>query len=206
MIRSSRSGLSRTRSFDPVLLGHRECDAWAGYYQRRWLRVLAAAVAVVRAGFGMPWPRTLRGAYYVLRANQVWAPYPDNDPGAARALMRRFYALVAATHGGGYDPAEAARREVEWWRVHRERQRDGPGDDESPLVTALASLYCYLYDTGVDDVLAAARLRAAAMTTSDAWVAAGCDPSDPRLAEVRALLVRCYAALLAAVYRPPGGE
>jgi hypothetical protein len=39
------------------------------------------------------------------------------------------------------------------------------------------------------------------MDVSDAWVAAGCDVDDPRLAQERALLVRSYAALLAAVHR-----
>ena len=39
----------------------------------------------------MSWPRTLRGAWLVLRANQKWAPVPDNDPQAARALMAAFY-------------------------------------------------------------------------------------------------------------------
>ena len=39
------------------------------------------------------------------------------------------------------------------------------------------------------------------MDVSDAWVEAGCDPADPRLAHERALLVRSYAALLAAVHR-----
>ena len=39
------------------------------------------------------------------------------------------------------------------------------------------------------------------MDVSDSWVEAGCDPADPRLADERALLVRSYAALLAAVHR-----
>jgi hypothetical protein len=46
----------------------------------------------------------------------------------------------------------------------------------------------------------AAALRAEAMDVSDRWVEAGCDPSDPMLAEERALLVRSYAALLAATF------
>ena len=46
-----------------------------------------------------------------------------------------------------------------------------------------------------------AELRAEAMDVSDRWIEAGCDPRHPLLAEERALLVRSYAALLAAVYR-----
>jgi hypothetical protein len=39
------------------------------------------------------------------------------------------------------------------------------------------------------------------MDVSDRWVAAGAEPADPLLAEIRVLLVRSYAALLAAVHR-----
>ena len=39
------------------------------------------------------------------------------------------------------------------------------------------------------------------MDVSDRWVAAGCDVDDPLLAQERALLVRSYASLLAAVHR-----
>jgi hypothetical protein len=39
------------------------------------------------------------------------------------------------------------------------------------------------------------------MDFSDRWVGAGCNRSDPMFAEERALLVRSYAALLAAVHR-----
>lgn len=37
------------------------------------------------------------------------------------------------------------------------------------------------------------------MTISDKWVADGCDPESPALADERAALIRSYAALLAAV-------
>ena len=56
-------------------------------------------ITVSRLGlmFGMSWPRTVLGAWLVLRANQKWAPFPDNDPDAARALMARFYRLLIAS-------------------------------------------------------------------------------------------------------------
>jgi hypothetical protein len=52
------------------------------------------------------------------------------------------------------------------------------------------------------EVRHAAELRAQAMDVSDRWVAAGCDPEHPLLKEERSLLVRSYAALLAAVQAP----
>jgi hypothetical protein len=186
-------------SFDPVRLGAHECDAWVGYYRRDWRLVLSAALGMVQVGFDLPWPSTLRGAWYVLRANQLWAPYPGNDPEGARRCMGRFYLIVAARHGLAIDPAEAARLEVDWWHEHRVLQRERTDDDETRLVEALTALYAYVYDRPGDALRPAARDRALAMRVSDAWVADGCDLADPRVREERALLVRSYVQLLDAV-------
>jgi hypothetical protein len=188
------------RSFDPVLLGRRECDAWAAYYRKEWPRFLAASVGMVTTGFGMNPQRTLRGAWYVLRANQAWAPYPDNDPAAAREYMRRFYALVSASGELVLDPVEAARREVEWWRIHRVHQRED-GVTEDDLADALVDLYSYVYGTDRDSVRPAAEHRVLAMRLSDEWVTAGCDLADPLLARERIALVASYSALRDAVSR-----
>jgi hypothetical protein len=63
-------------------------------------------------------------------------------------------------------------------------------------------LYAFLYRVDPAEVAPAATLRAEAMDVSDRWVAAGCDLDSPLVADERALLVRSYAALLAAVHRP----
>ena len=189
----------RTRSFDPNRVGACECGAWVAYYRKEWAKLLVVSVGLVRAGFRMRWWPTLKGAWLVLRANQLWAPAPVNDADGARRCMERFYRLVAAEAGEPLDTVEAARLEVEWWRLHRERQRgDGSVD---PLVEAVADLYAFVYQVDRDDVRPAAALRARAMDVSDRWVAEGCDPNSPLLAEERSLLVRSYAALLAAVHR-----
>jgi hypothetical protein len=187
------------RSFDPRAVGSLECRAWETYYRRKWGALLLASVGLVRAAFRMSWPRTLVGAWLVLRANQLWAPFPDNDPDGARAAMTRFYRLLRAGERATFDPARAARLEVEWWRAHREAQHGtGPAEE---LVQALVDVYAYVYGVEPAAVRLAAQLRADAMVVSDAWVAAGCDVADPRLTEERALLVRSFAALLAAVHR-----
>jgi hypothetical protein len=197
---------SRLRSFDPVRLADLEYRAWVGYYLRQWPRVLIASVGLVRVGFGMNWYRTLHGAWLVLRANQLWAPYPDNDPKRAMACMRRFYTLVAVAHGEPANPAKAAELEVDWWRVHRAGQyREGAhavGDAEpaEELVESLTRLYCYLYSEPEAALRPAAAHRARAMDLSDQWIREGCQPGSGLLPLEHAALVRSYAALLAAVH------
>jgi hypothetical protein len=190
------------RSFDPVVLGHRETDAWAAYYRHEWAKALRAFVGMVSEGFGMGPTRTLTASWHVLRANQAWAPYPDNDPDGARESMRRFYALVAADGGLSLDPVRAADLEVRWWHVHRAHQHD-PTVNRDDLVEAVGALYSQVYQLDSAVVQDAASWRVEAMDLSDRWVAAGCSRADPLLSAERRALVASYAALRDVVSRPP---
>ena len=190
------------RAFDPRLVGSLETTTWVTYYRREWIPFLRAAVRVTRHAFGLPWPQTLHGAWLVLRANQMWAPFPDNDPDGARREMQRFYELVKRGHGETFDPAMAARLEVDWWRVHRDQQRNGrAADGDGPLVDALAALYAYVFSVEKAAVRPAGEQRAEAMRYSDRWVREGCSLASPLIELERAALIRSYASLLAAVHR-----
>jgi hypothetical protein len=191
------------RSFDPIAVGHHETDAWAAYYRHEWLAFLRAAYGMVAQGFGLGRVDTVRAAWCVLRANQLWAPFPDNDADGAREQMRRFYALVADRGDLRIDPVRASALEVEWWRVHRAHQHHE--DVTRPqLVSALVDLYAYVYGASRESVEAAASHRVDAMDLSDRWVAGGCDRADPILAAERRALVASHSALLDAVSRVGG--
>jgi hypothetical protein len=200
-VRRPGSVVKPHRAFDPRQVGGLEAAAWVAYYRREWPAFLRSAVALTRHTFGLPWPSTLRGAWLVLRANQLWAPYPNNDREGARRAMERFYRLVAEHHDESLDPRRASELEVEWWRVHRAHQREDTDGDEGPLVAALSALYSYVYGVPEADVTVAAEQRALAMRHSDQWVRDGCDLASPLIEEERAALVRSYAGLLAAVHR-----
>jgi hypothetical protein len=192
------------RAFDPRRVGGLEASVWVAYYRRDWLTFLRGAVTLTRHTFGLPWPWAVYGASLVLRANRLWAPDPGNDPEGARRAMERFYRLVAERHEDTFDPRRASELEVEWWRVHRERQHDGApaGEDgEGPLIAALSALYAYVYGVDENQIAVAAEQRALAMRYSDQWVREGCDPASRLINEERAALVRSYAGLLAAVHR-----
>jgi hypothetical protein len=107
------------------------------------------------------------------------------------------------SEGLSIDTRHAAGLEIEWWRAHREDQYAAGPENAEALIRALADLYAYTYGVEHSEVRRAAELRAEAMDVSDRWIAAGCDPADPLLAEERVLLVRSFAALPAAVHRPP---
>jgi hypothetical protein len=146
--------------------------------------------------------RPVRLGLYVLRGNQLWAPYPDNDPDGARAAMRRFYALLARDHRLSIDPARAAELEVDWWHEHRVLQRERTDDDDkTALVAALVRVHSYVYGVPPAGLEPAARARALAMRLSDAWVADGCRADDPRNRSERRPIVESYARLLDAVGR-----
>jgi hypothetical protein len=189
------------RAFDPRRVGTLECDAWVAYYRRDWVPLLRAAIGLTRHTFGLPWPHTLWGAWLVTRANQLWAPYPDNDPEGARRCMERFYAMLARRYGEQIDPRGASELEVQWWRVHRNHQHE-QGLSEESLIDALSALYAYVYSAPEDAVRVAARERALAMRFSDQWVHEGCRPQSALIVAERAALVRSYAGLLAAVHDP----
>lgn len=155
--------------------GNRASAPMCSRCRRPRIRPPPRALSVTRHAFGLTWTQTLRAAWWVLRANQVWAPYPDNDPDAARRYMA-FYAPVGRVNGERIDPRAAAVLEVRWWHVHRTLQREEPGEGE-PLVDALARLYGHVYDVDGPAVRIAASERADAMRLSDPWISAGCDPT-----------------------------
>ena len=189
---------SRRRTFDPARVAGLECAAWVAYYQRRWLKLLVVAVGLVRAGLGLSWLRTMRAAWYALRAIMLWAPLRDNDPPRAQAYMQRFYELVKAACGQPRDPAGSARLEIEWWRVHRVAQQAAVGASDE-LVDALTRLYAFVFGVPESAVRPAAFHRCRAMEISDQWVTQGSRSDSPLIAWERTVLIRSYKALLAAV-------
>jgi hypothetical protein len=184
----------RRFAFDPVLVGRSECEAWVGYYRRDWPRMLAGLHGMVRYGFALGPLGNLKAAWHVLRGSQAWAPFPDNDPEAARRHMARFFRMANRAGRLRVDPRLAAQLEVAWWQAHRALQHDARVSEDD-LLAAMVRFYCYLYQSDPADVRRAAELRVHGMALSDAWVAAGCHLDDPTLAKERLTLVASYAAL-----------
>jgi len=68
-----------------------------------------------------------------------------------------------------FDVNRAARLELEWWIIHRERAKHPEGD----LDRALAELQAEIYHVPVEKLIEHARLRAEAMRIRDTKAGAG---------------------------------
>ena len=187
--------LSPMRTFDPVKVGHDEKEAWAAYYQRRWLSLLRWLVTLVRETFGLSLWQAVYIGIPLTRAQIAFAPQ-DNDVPRAQAYMRRFYAFIKRVHHEDFDPDEAARLDVNWWVIHR--RLFGKSENEE-LIDALAKLYAATYRVPYESLRTAAYHRAQAMVYSDRWVDEGKVENSPLLAQEEEELIKSYTALREAV-------
>jgi hypothetical protein len=158
------------RRFDPDEVARLETAMWRSYYAGERVRLFAQAASLLRSQYGLPPARALASAFRAARAAFIF------KEGSRRADYERalpslvsFYRAIRARSDTPFDVERAARLELEWWIVHRERARGRPGD----LVQALADLPAELYRVPVEGLKEHARLRAEAMTIRDERAAAG---------------------------------
>ena len=152
------------RDFDPDEVARLETAMWRAYYSRERLRLFRQLAELMRTQYRMPFWRSNAAA---LDAAQAAFVFKDGRSRAdyERALpdLLDFYRSIRDISSTGFDVHSAARLELEWWIVHRERKRHAPGD----LERALAALPAELYQVPPDRLSEHARLRAAAMEIRD---------------------------------------
>ena len=126
------------RNFDPRKVAYYEKENYVAYYQKDWLKLFRVSVAMVKEAFALSWLQAIYAAYLVARAEIAAAPFPDNDIPLAESYMKRFYEYVRKIHQEEFDPAQAAKLDVNWWVIHR--RLFGKAENQE-LVDALQNLY-----------------------------------------------------------------
>lgn len=184
------------RNLDPRKLAYYEKENYVAYYQKEWWKLFRVSVAMVKEAFGLSWLQAVYGAYLVARAEIAAAPFPDNDIPLAESYMRRFYEFIKNVHKEDFDPAKAARLDVNWWVIHR-RLFGNPENQE--LVNAVACLYEEVYGAESEKFKEAAYHRVMAMLYSDCWVNEGKPENSPLLMQEEEALYLGYRALKEAI-------
>ena len=153
------------RDFDPDEVARLETEMWRSYYSRQRVRLFTEMSELLRTQYRLPLWRSNAVAYQAAKAAFVFKDgHSRADYERALPNLVSFYKSIREVSDTDFDPQRAARLELEWWIVHRERARHSPGD----LDRALASLASEVYRVPADRLMEHARLRAEAMDIRDA--------------------------------------
>lgn len=155
---------SRMRSFDPDEVARLDTAMWRSYYARQQVKLYNQMTELLRTQYNMPFVRSNTVAYQAARAAFVFkGGRSRQDYENALPYLISFYTSVHKVSDIPFDIDRAAKLELEWWIIHRDRDKHAPGD----LERALAELSAELYQMPAERFSEYARLRTEAMTIRD---------------------------------------
>lgn len=179
------------RRFDPVATGKLETDMWRSYYDRQPLKLFLELTELLRTQYQFPWLRSYLGAYYATKAAFDFKDGKQrSDYEKALPALESYFTTIHRTGDIDFDIKNAAKTELEWWIVHRQREQYG----KAALDTACANAAAAIYLVPPDSTLEHGRLRADAMVIRDVRAAAG-GVSEEEWAQIDQLLQACYRSL-----------
>jgi hypothetical protein len=155
---------TQMREFDPDEVARLETAMWRSYYEKRRLALFGQLAKLLRTQYRMPPLRSNLVAYYAADAAFVFKNGQQRtDYEKALPELIRFYRAIRKMSDIPFDVDRAARLELEWWIIHRQRAQHPPGD----LEKALAELQAEIYRVPLDRLMEHGRLRAEAMVIRD---------------------------------------
>ena len=186
---------SKMRSFDPNEVARLETAMWRSYYDKQQLRLYNQLTELLRSQYNMPYIRSNTVAYQAARAAFVFkGGHNRQEYEKALPYLVSFYTAIRRVSDIPFDIDRASRLELEWWIVHRERDKHPPGD----LANALAALSAELYQMPAERFAEHARYRADAMTIRDKKAEAG-GVTEADWAKIDELLHASWQSLFNAV-------
>jgi hypothetical protein len=182
---------SDLRNFDPEMVARLETEMWRSYYDRRQVPLFLQLAELLRAQYGAPFLRSNLIAFHGAKAAFVFKD-GQNRKDYERALpdLMRYYSAIHRLSKSAFDLEQAAKLELEWWIIHRER-KNHPRED---LDRSLAELQAALYTMPAERFLEHGRLRAEAMLLRDDRSEAG-PLSEENWAAIHELLRQSWREL-----------
>ena len=130
------------REFDADEVARLDTAMWRSYYARQRFQLFREAGELLDTEFHFPFWRRQLVAYYAAKAA---FDFKDGryrlEYERAMPDLRNFYGEIHDVSTTDFDVENAARLELEWWIVHRERQQHPPGDLARALARRAAAIY-----------------------------------------------------------------
>jgi hypothetical protein len=152
------------RRFDPAEVARLDTEMWRSYYARERFLLFRQLAELLRTQYRLPFLRSNLVAYKAAKAAFVFKEGKSrSDYEKALPYLLSFYAEIRKVSNIEFNVERAARLELEWWIIHRERAKYQPSDLERALAEAAAEIY----QVPVETLSEHAYLRAEAMRIRD---------------------------------------
>ncbi|MGE0886897.1 MAG: hypothetical protein AB7P14_25530 [Blastocatellales bacterium] len=183
------------RDFDPNEVARLETDMWRSYYAKERLKLFNQLAELMRSQYGMPFATSNAVAYQAAHAAFVFKEGKTReDYEKALPALVSFYQAIHDGADVDFDVQKAARLELEWWIIHRQRNKYSLED----LNRSLAELPAEVYRVPVERLMEHARLRQEAMTIRDKRAEEGA-VTEADWAKIEELLKASWLSLWKAV-------
>ena len=193
----NRSRKVDIRAFDTNEVARLDTAMWRSYYSRERPKLFGQLGELLDRQFHFPfWQRQLVAFYaakaaFVFKDGKTREDYEKTLPD-----LEKFYSQIHDISSTDFDVDRAAKLELEWWMVHRQRQQYAQGD----LARALADGAAVIYGVRAESLQEYGDLRAEAMDIRDNQAEAGGVTEDD-WQKIDELLHRSWASLHEAVSR-----
>ena len=183
------------RDFNPSEVARLDTAMWRSYYAKQRLPLFFQLTELLRKEYHLPWLRSQWVAYQAAKAAFVFKEGRSrNDYEKALPHLRGFYSAISTISDDPFDINRAAKLELEWWIVHRERERHSPEN----LPRLLAQTSAVMYHMPYEPLLEHGKLRAEATRIRDNQAAAG-GVTEQDWSQIGRLLERSWRSLWQAV-------
>jgi hypothetical protein len=192
---SSRHDL---RQFDGHEVGRLENTMWRAYYAHQSIRLFRDMMTLLHSQYHLNFWRSAIGAYRAAHAAIVFQPGKERaDYMRALPDIEKYYDLIRHSSTTPFDVDRVSRAELEWWIIHRQRDRHPRGD----LADSLADLQALIYGGNPSQYREHAEARAEAMLLRDERALAN-SVTDDDWRKIGELLDKSWTALEAELRKP----
>lgn len=183
------------RQFDADEVARLDTAMWRSYYSRERFRMFRELTELLEKQYRLPFWRRQLTAYYAAKSAFVFKDGKSReDYEKALPDVEKFLGEIHDISTTDFDPKQAAKLELEWWIVHRQRKQYKDGD----LGRALADAAAALYNVPAEGFMEYGNLRAEAMKIRDEKAESG-GVTEEDWQRIDDLLHRSWRSLHAAV-------
>lgn len=150
------------RVFDPDRMADLELGMWQAYYAKENARLFGLLVTMLHEQNRYTWAKATLVGFHLARAAATFGNLKENYDQVLPDL-EHAYSIERDWMNAGFDPTAVARAELAWW-VARRIPEQSSVDNVGALISGQYSLF---YETPVDGVARAGKLRAEAAALRD---------------------------------------